>query len=57
VQNNSAFTDIRVDKSADQLAHMQLARGTGEIIAVHQRLEIWSAAASTALAAHGAREE
>jgi hypothetical protein len=38
VQNNSAFTDIRVDKSADQLAHMQLARGTGEIIAVHQRL-------------------
>jgi hypothetical protein len=57
VQDNSTFTGIRVDKTADQLAHMQLARGTGEIIEVHQRLDIWFAAASTALVAHGGREE
>jgi hypothetical protein len=37
--------------------HMQLARGTGEVVALHKRLNNSTAALLTAVAAHEEREE
>lgn len=59
VQVTYASSDISSDTAADEsgIRHMQLARATGDVVGLHQRLENWSAALLTTLAAHGERDE
>jgi hypothetical protein len=51
--------DISSDTTTElaQVKHMQPASDTGVVIERHQRLENWTAALLTALAAHAEREE
>lgn len=50
---------ISSDTAAELRAvrHMQLASAIGAVVGLHQRLENWSAALLTMLAAHGGMEE